>query len=332
MKSIFSEEDNLDLIFSAIEITTVVLGFAIFLANFTLVVFMCKHFILNNATMDKQGFLVQTAFISVNDTLCGLVLFVIGFIQVKSQVTAYLCVYVTMASITLQLVSQGNLACICIQRYICVRNIRMQSRKVQTYFTRILMAVNITVGLLSMISFVSMTRVKDIANITSELCALTPSTEKENALTFSAYFVFGMIFTLISDIMSFWAIKKLKTEVNNAIQPSSSNTNSFRISSGQHSEIVRNSTKLRQRKATITICLILLFINLSFVPSLLSFIAVYMGIIIDYVFRRILLLSFFINSLVNPIIIVTRIEEMRLSIRQALRNVFRKFTSLFSAR
>lgn len=325
-----SEEENLETIFSVIEIATSMLGLAIFLANFSLTVFICKLLVLNNAAKNKQGILIHTAFVSINDTLCGFCLIVLGFIQVKSQLTVYLCVYVIVACITLQVVSEGNITCVCIMRYISVRNIRMRSGKIQTYFTRVLIVFNIAIGLLSMISFVSLATARNISDATSKLCSLTSTTEEESVFTFSAYLGLGIIFTLTADIVSFMTIKKLKTEVNNAIQPWSSNTNYNSGTASQQDETVRKSTKLRQQKATITICLILLFINLSFVPRLSLYVLVYMGIHLDHVDRRVLFLAFLLNSLVNPIIIATRVEEIRSSVRYAFRNLSSKLTALFS--
>ena len=116
------------------------------------------------ANRDKQGFLIQTLFVSTNDALCGFVLFIMGCVRVISQFDVYLCMYVIKASMCLHIVSQGNITCICIQRHLCASNIRHHtSASMQTNHTRALISVNIVVGIISLISFVGTSPARDIS-------------------------------------------------------------------------------------------------------------------------------------------------------------------------
>jgi len=57
-------DENQENVFTAIEISTVVLWTAIFLANLVIMTFIGKHMHAYRANRDKQGCLIQTLFVS----------------------------------------------------------------------------------------------------------------------------------------------------------------------------------------------------------------------------------------------------------------------------
>jgi len=65
--------------------------------------------------------------------ISGFTLIVLSFIRVTDEDTAHVCVYTIILSLSLQIMSQANIACICVQRYIGAKNIRKLKSERQRY-------------------------------------------------------------------------------------------------------------------------------------------------------------------------------------------------------
>lgn len=252
-------------------------------------------------------------FISVclNDTLSGLVLFAQGVIKVTGKESARLCAYVAVLSLSLNSMAQGNIACICTQRYIGARNIRRLSPGRQISRTVSLLIVNFVICFTSYLS--SILRMKVSNNPTNMFCStITVLVGSHNYIFI--FYVFAIIFTVIADVLCFLTIQKLKKEISEVVVP---------IEVGARENSVAYLTKLNQQKAIFTVFIILVFINMSSVPSVLVYTLTILGVQTTPSDMRIVFISGFLNSIVNPIIICTRTQ----TIRNALKNLikFRDF-------
>lgn len=304
-----------------IELMTYILGFTIFAINLVTLFFYGRLFRGTSRSRDKRGIIIQMTFVSFIDMLSGFVLFMIGLTSVSSTFTAYLCAYVIYTGMVLQTVSQGNITCIFAQRYISARNIRKLSTNKQALQTKILTAVNIVIGGLSLLCHSLTSRVKDISEITFRLCSLSSILRREAAQTSAAFFVLGVVFTIVADILCCMTILRLRSEVNVVVQPSVT-TVEIATEPSQENESLRISMKKTQQKALMTLFLILVFVNLSVLPTIIVYSLIFSGVYLSLEVRRIFLISFFFNSLINPIILVFRTEEIRASIRKGLRCLF----------
>lgn len=93
---------------------TAVTGATMFFANAVVFYVIIKLLTKRN----KYGIIIRTFFVYSNDTFCGLVLLLTGLCRVYDSLTAHLCTILVLSTFVLQIVSQGNIAYVCIHRYI----------------------------------------------------------------------------------------------------------------------------------------------------------------------------------------------------------------------
>ena len=122
MNSTYNTTSDSVLLSVATSLTTI-LGLAIFLENIGLIIIIVK-LCMKQDVKDTNDIIIQTLFVCTNDMLSGFTLFVLSFIRVTDKDTAHFCAYTILLSLSLQIMSQSNITCICVQRYIGARNIR----------------------------------------------------------------------------------------------------------------------------------------------------------------------------------------------------------------
>lgn len=172
-----------------IEMMSCTFGITIFTANVLLVVFAGRFLRGSKGNKDKRGIIIHLIFVSVNDMLSGFVIFIIGIARVYDIFSAYLCASMIYTGMALQTVSQGNITCICAQRYHSAINIRKLSSNKQAFNTKVLIALNAIIGGLCVLSFSLLSRVKEISEITVRLCSISSVVRGETALTSAAFFI-----------------------------------------------------------------------------------------------------------------------------------------------
>lgn len=294
----------------AIRLSTIVLGFLIFMKNILLFALLRKLLLSAKGNKDKLRFLHQTLSVCILDGLCGIGLSLTGLIFVNGITSASFCAYVLFASISFQLMSQGNITCICAQRFLIARNIRQKSNT-NFMHSRILIAVNASIGILAMTSFAVQASIK---NKSLGLCTLSNVIDERTKFTASVFFIpLGVIFTIFADILCIFTIVKLKSQMRNTVNPLE--TDAAETTGGSLAnfpEHPQSTKQLRQRKAVLTICIIVIFFNCSLVPAILTYSLLFAGVYVPVSFRNFIYLTFFLNSLANPVIIALRIEDIRI--------------------
>lgn len=301
---------------------TCVFGLVMLLENVALISVITKLWVKQDVKKDANDIIVHTMFVCANDMFSGLVVFVLGLVRVRGAASAHFCVYTLVMSMSLQLMSQGNITCICLQRYIGARNVRRLSSGRQRYRTLSLMLVNILIGGVSLGSSIgqSYSSVKS-THEDSDFCSLAELLPNKAVVIGVVYYQFGLVLTIAADVLCFLTIRKLSTEINSAIQPQDTTSTTVTTSSTQPSSTVRTSVKLRQQKAIFTMLIILVILNLSVLPTLFAYALKMVGLTLDTLAARILYLSIFLNSLINPIIIVTRVQDIRQEMLDFVRQV-----------
>lgn len=302
--------------YSIVAALTVALGLATFVSNFLLLCIIIR--LLNRS--DKYGIIIHTFFVCLNDTLCGLLLFLAGVWRVQDLATAYTCAYLILSSFALQIVSQANITCVCVQRYVFARHIRKTYTKWKSVHMKTLVFVNALIGGGSLVFYFSKAHIDNVpkASIRCKLAAVM-STDMSVLLV---NFILGLVFTITANIFCLLTISTLKTELHGTTQSITiARNNKVSVSSSQLDESVQQSMRICQQRATVTMLLIVLFFNISFLPTVIGNIVGLSGVHIPYVLRRPVLLALFVNSIVNPIIIVTRIKDIRSSIKDVYVNV-----------
>ena len=131
--------------------------------------------------------------------------------------------------------------------------------------------------------------------------------------------------TIAANVLCFLTIRKLRTEINSVVQPEGTSTTMTTSSTHKiqtnHNNGVRTSIRLQQQKAIFVLLFILVLLNLSIVPTLFGFTMALLGWKMTVLDRRLLYLSLFLNSLINPIIIATRVPVIRQEIIKMTRRV-----------
>lgn len=316
---------------SMAETLTCIFGLFVFVENAALIAVITKLWVKQDVKKDANDIVIHTLFVCANDLFSGLTVFIMGLIHVRSVATAHFCVYTVFMSMSLQIMSQGNITCICIQRYIGARNIRKLTVGKQRYRTLSLMLVNILIGGISLGSSIgqSYSSIKSTHGI-NDFCSFGAILGAKAGSIGLVYYQFGLVLTISADVLCFLTIRKLSTEINSVVMPEGTTTSSMTASTTQASttSTVRTSVKLRQQKAIFTMLLILILLNLSVLPTLFGYALKMLGVTMTALDARILYLSIFLNSLINPIIIVTRVQD----IRQEMMGVARRVTGLCISR
>lgn len=285
-------------------------GLLIFSLNLIILVIISK--LVSN---DKHGIIVQFLFVTTNDVLCGLVLFVKSFVRLSSQTMVNLCVYIILISLALQIVSQGNIVCICAQRYFYIRNLRKITTP-SSIQTKVLIAVNVIIGVVSLTVFIINSQIKDVAEIPSRFCILTPILRDNVVYVTPATFVLGITFILVSNVICVKTILALRQQVNIAVLSKATEITSVKVpnNSGQTDERTTAAMRSRQQRAIKTLLLIVICFDLSSIPNIVTFILIFLGQPFSNTARAYVYASYFLNSIANPIIIAKRTEDVRNSL------------------
>ena len=308
---------------------TTIFGLAIFLENIGLIALIVK-LCLKQDVKDTNDIIIHTLFVCANDMLSGFAVFVLSFIRVTDEGKAHFCVYTLILSLSLQMMSQGNMTCICVQRYIGARNIRKLTNGRQRYRTVILMLVNVFVGGGSLVSSITQSyrSVKPSYKI-NDLCSFGNVLEGNSQSIVIVIYNTGLLLTIAANVLCFLTIRKLRTEINSVVQPEGTSTTMTTSSTHKiqtnHNNGVRTSIRLQQQKAIFVLLFILVLLNLSIVPTLFGFTMALLGWKMTVLDRRLLYLSLFLNSLINPVIIATRVPVIRQEIIKMTRRVLDMF-------
>lgn len=298
-----------------------VLGAIILVANLFILLLIVRLVVSTQGRMyNNNCFLTHLLSVTINDTFCGVMLFTMGFISVQSTGTSYFCAYVLFMALAFQTASQGNIICVSAQRYVFSRNISQSSLTWQMFHTKTLLVVNVAVAVGTFLTYITGAKVKTESHSDTH-CFLGNILNQDVSNLIRVYFIVGMTFTVFSDILCFLTIRKLKAGIRCGVQPEGSTDNRTSNSLLSQRELLQQTTKARQRRAIFTIVLILAFFNLSVFPSFMGFVLTSVGWFEDQTAKRVLMLSMFTNSLINPVIIATRVKDIRTSVREIFSSV-----------
>lgn len=318
-----------------LQLFTSVIGFSIFFINCLLFGFLIKVLFSSRTNKDMHSILVYTIFVCINDMLAGFAVFLFGCIPVYEEVSARACLYTGFISFALQLVSQGNIACISIQRYRATRHITSSVQRKSSSEIKLLLFVNISIAAVGLCSFFVMSPMRGPPYPAYGYCSLTELIAKEAANTLVLYFVFGVFLTISADVFAVCTIFRLRKEFNIVIQPQqalgSSGTSHLDTTNSERSTTseIECRLKTRQRKATFTIFMIILFFNLTLLPTVFVYLLIFAGVHLNAVVRRIGYISTFFNSIVNPFIIAIRVETVKQSLENAFVKIKNYLVSMF---
>lgn len=292
-------------LYRAAEVLTIILGSIMVLENSVLLAVIVRLIVKLRLKKENNDVLHHMLFVITNDTISAFVIMILGLIRVTGDVSAFFCAYTLLLSMSLQIMTQGNVTCICVQRYIGARNIRKLSTGKQMFRNLTLAGVDIMIGGISLTaSFVRSTVSSD--RVVSEFCSFQSVLGYESQAIGSIFYVIGVMFLVSADVFCISTIRKLKTEIN-AVVPSET----VSTATSSTSSSAQTSVKLRQQKAVITMFLILAIANVSVIPTVVVYSLVFTGFRINSLNARILYLSLFLNALLNPIIIGTRVNDIR---------------------
>lgn len=290
---------------------TGVLGSIIFFANFAIMSLIIYLMVRRPGRKEGFSFLVHLLSVSVNDTLCGLMVCTMAVITVDGEGIAKFCVYVLFLALTLQSASQGNICCVSAQRYVFSRNIRQNALTWRMFHTKTLLIVNVFVAFGTFVSYAVGGKVETDFYGDGQ-CYFSNVLDQDVGTLIRMYFMLGISFTFVSDVLCFLTIWKLRSNRGGTVRPDTSiSTGNTGSSNSSQNSLVSNTTKGRQRKAVVTIMLILGFFNMSVLPSFIGFMLKNAGVVYGTNTKRVLVMSMFINSLINPVIIATRVNDIR---------------------
>lgn len=304
------------------------IGGIVFVFNLTLLCFIGK-LAVSGAKNDKFGLIIHILFITVNDTLCGLFLFLIGWTPVQDKASAYACAVFVFMGLALQTVSQGNIACICIQRYVISKHIRAIQAKWRSVHTKTLLLVNLCLGVLSFGVCIAAFDINRIPTLNA-LCKLSNIMDDKTAKIVTINIVLGTMITFVADVFCFLTFHQLKTQVCVAGSTETNTATSSNRSTTNTDSSARTSIRTRQSKALWTIFIIVTFFNLSTFPPIVGYTLISLHDNIFSIYGRSLLLTLYLNSLINPIVIATHTHEVYMSIKDTVLNVVHRIQSCFT--
>jgi len=297
---------------------TSVFGTLIVIENLTLVCVMGMVIKRLDSRHSQREIIIQSVFLSTNDGLSGFFLLFVGNIRVKDKVTAFMCAYSSHMTVILQLLSQINIACICVYRYTIARNIRKFDVKRKSRFTLVLTIINMTVGISNMIIFSSTLKLRPILEGVDFACnynRVVSSTD--DVLGSSLGYAVGTMCLFTADILCVLTIYRLKREINVTVSSSDAGQSSTTVETSTRDKLVRLTMRKQQQTAIFVVFLILVIFNLSILPIIIAGALLYAGVNLSMEVFGLVLLSLYIHALLNPVIITTRILEIRKTVRNA---------------
>lgn len=253
----------------------------------------------------ENSFYIQLAFICANDIGCGLFI-VLMSIPVTDVINVYICGFSFIVLNGLTCMAQGNIFFICLQRYVFSRNIRSTSIKWKALLSKTLLAVNSIIGVVVLAVNLSFPLYEGYRGNECTLAVY----KNYGRQTVLMLFYIGLPTMLASDVLCFLAILNLSS--SSAVTPACISSNGTG-SSDQVTSAEANSVnfKRNQKRAIKTIILILIALNLSEAPSFLNIFLFHFNVSFGLQINRLFIFSIYGNSLANPVIYITRIQELR---------------------
>jgi len=309
------------------EMTTVVrsvFGTLIVLENFILLCVLgtlIKRF--DSSRHSQSEIVIQSAFLSTFDGLSGFFLLCVGTIRVKNNITAFMCAYASYMTLNLQFMSQINIACICAYRYRIARNIRRFELKRKSRFTIGLTIINLTLGISNICIFSSTLQIKPVVEGMDFACSYNRVIlSTDDVLGSPVGYAVGTMCLFTADILCLLTIYRLKREINVTVSSSDAGQSSTTVETSSRDKLVRLTMRKQQQTAIFVVFLILIIFNLSIVPILITITLLYSGVHLSNEAFELGLLFLYIHALLNPVIITTRIVEVRKTVRNALTKIF----------
>ena len=308
-----------------VKIVTAIFGFIVLLINLIVLVYLLRILVTTMKKKDNCNLLIHLISVAVNDTLCGVTVFLIAVIYVNNQLSIYVCAYTMFFTLAFQNASQGNITCISVQRYVCSRNVHTLGQSWQTTYTKCMLTVNIIIAFVSLGYCLSQLNIRKTVRFDNG-CNYYNISDGNILSVITAFFVVGIPFTVLSDILCFLTMHRLRARVRTTIEPipSSNTTDTVQTEEG---DLVRTNYNVWQQKAIMTISLIIVSFNFSFLPSVLTLILKVSGVYISADTQRVVFMSLSMNSLFNPFIIASRTNTMRSLIRRDVQKLSRLWYS-----
>lgn len=306
---------------------TYVSGYICFLENIVLLVFIVQRLKTLGLSKENSDLIIQVFFVCINDTLSSFVLIWMGLVRVTGHATAQICVFSVILGRTLQTVSQCNITCISIFRFIVAKNIRKVGAGRQIRSTIILTVVNVAVLIVSLTSIFPTLKLRQIPESADMACEIFAIISSDSTFVITGiFFAIGVTCTIVADIVCVMTIFRLRREMNVIGHLEVTN------SANDSSEVTRGGTALvsvrsRQHRAIFTLFLILVFFNLSILPLVLLRLITYFGFQSNQLIRRLAFILLFLNSMFNPIIIASRVHEIKRLFQKIFDTIKMRFTA-----
>ena len=299
-----------------IAVSTTFFGGIIFLVNVSVLFVIIKIASSRQTKNDKVGFFIHIFFVCIIDTYCGLNLFLLGLINVEGQTSARVCAFTLFASFSAQVVSQGNIACVCIQRFIITKHVEKVQIGWKSSYTKTLIVVNSLIGIISLLTLQTQSINEEIPyeyGPCRGTCVMGPTL----SIITAALFFIGFILTIVGDVFCVLTFCKLRKYVNMTVQSDTNTTGS--ITDNQPNANINAASRIRQQMALRTLLLIVASFNISLLAYILGNVQFILHTALQSeVYNRILLFTLFINSLLNPVVVATRMKVVRIQITTLL--------------
>ena len=311
---------------------TSVFGTLILLENFILLCVIGAVLKRLDSRQSQREIIIQSAFLSINDGFSGFFLLFVANIRVKDNVSSLVCAYASYMTLMFQLLSQINIACICAYRYRIARNIRRFELKRKSRFTIGLTIINMTVGISNISVFSSTLQIRPTLEGMDFVCSYhRVILSSDDVFGSPVGYAVGIVCLLTADFICLLTIYRLKKEINATISPSDGGQSSTTIETSSQDKTFRLTMRKQQQTAIFVVFLILIIFNLSIVPILITITFLYSGVYLSYAVFELALLSLYIHALLNPVIISTRIVEVRNTVRSSSTKIFVLLKTCFSS-
>jgi len=309
-----------------------VFGLLIFLENLILLCVMGIVLKRLDSRHSQREIVIQSAFLSTNEGLSGFFLLCVGNIRVKDNVSALVCAYSSYMTLNLQLMSQINIAFICAYRYRIARNIRRFELKRKSRFWIVLTIINLTLGISNCSVFGSTLQLRPLLEGMEFACSYNRVIlSTDDVLGSPVGYATGMMCLLTADILCLLTIYRLKKGINVTVSPTHAGHSSTMGGTLSQDNTFRPTMRKQQHTAIFVVLLILIIFNLSVLPMLTTIAFLYSGVYLPNEVFELAILSLYIHALLNPVIISTRILEVRKTVRNASLKIFVKCKTCFSS-
>ena len=311
---------------------TFVFGALIFLENLILLSVLGTVLKRLDSMHSQREIIIQSVFLSFNDGLSGFFLLFVGGIRVKDDITAFMCACASYMTVILQLMSQINIGFICAYRYRVARNIRKFEIKRKSYFTIVLTIINLTLSVSNVIIFSSTLKLRPVLEGMDFACSYNRVVSSTDDVFGSPVgYGVGTMCLFTADILCLLTIYRLKREINVAVSSSDAVQSSTTVETSSQNKTVRLTMRKQQQTAIFVVFLILVIFNLSILPIIIAGTLLYAGVYLSGVVFELALLFLYIHALLNPVIITTRILEIRKTVRNASTKVCMHVKTCFSS-